>query len=1161
MHLLRSCLVLVVLFLVSGWSPGQGSKQQPGGKEDPKKETGKKGPADKTKDPPDKTGKPPTLDKLKVPPNTIVIVVDALSNIPKMIMMSPKEYQALQDEIAALKNKLKMEKKLPHSCKLSARVEGNQVSLQAEFAFIITENPNMIVVLGLQGANLKDEGELLRGQVERQTPLLDVGADGYVLQVDKPGSYKLTLNLKLPVGLKRSGSGSGAERSFELGLPGAAVTTLSLEPPAGVKEIRWNDHVETRQEAAQLTLGKIKSLNVSWKEPVSLPGTGALLTADAQITVKLDETQVLTTAELKLGDLRGQPKNEWRLLLPPKAKVEVKGPMALQAEIVPAEKNNGTTIIRLKEPSTENLVVLVQAQQPRPAPGAKKPIGPFLLLGAFEQQGKILIKAAPETRRGTRLLFHPRSEVGQRELPPNSSPDVVALFSYDKLPDPAKGPPKTASAWAPLELELKPEMGRIETQVEHVLRLSQGSEGWQADLTTKIKGKTVSANVETLDVQLPRPRPDGLAILAANQAFPGLPWAALYWASQKNWPLTVPVEFHCQGEAGTNPDLRPGKLGRARVHLQRPDAKEFSLVLTGKYLLPAEVWKAGLELPVPLGTLDRGGQVKIVVDDNFELLSEQGLGDQAPGKQSQIVFFDQAPKRIAFSWRRYRPEFPVSGVTDITIHHNNAHFRHALQFPAAKGSPASKRKEQPALPFRIPQHIKGLKVEPRERLHSYNSQKGIAWIFPGDEGGANPAVLIEYDLALPEAKGLKKSQSFAVPLLWPDNATRIDSKVRVWCDLGLIPALASPDGLLDSWRDRGTEVVADRNSLPGLVLHASGPALPLTLRLEEGQANLPAVVFDRGLVQVSVREDGAQYYRARFLVRKLNADHLDIKFPGPAMNLPLLGIILDNEHIDNCAPLESDSTTLRVPVKPSLYGQPVFLDVEYLIPASAVEGERLWQTQVHPPLVANAVFVAGVRWQFAFPPGVLPIGGWGAGQMDYHWQFHNWLLTPEPGATPEELERWTKGSDGARTLSLVIGRASLEPMRIWHFPRQIWLLVCSGVVLAVGLVLGLASSRIFFWLMVLLVIGIGIGVGLAWPALLPNVVYGGQPGLVVLVVILAIQWMLQERYRRQVVFMPGFTRLKSNSSLVRAGTGRPREPTTVDAPATPSVVTGTGKGK
>jgi hypothetical protein len=58
--------------------------------------------------------------------------------------------------------------------------------------------------------------------------------------------------------------------------------------------------------------------------------------------------------------------------------------------------------------------------------------------------------------------------------------------------------------------------------------------------------------------------------------------------------------------------------------------------------------------------------------------------------------------------------------------------------------------------------------------------------------------------------------------------------------------------------------------------------------------------------------------------------------------------------------------------------------------------------------------------------------------------------------------------------------------------------------------------------------------------------YGALPGAAALALVLSVQWFLHQRYRRQVVFMPGFTRLKSNSSLLRSG---PRaEPSTVDAP-------------
>ena len=50
---------------------------------------------------------------------------------------------------------------------------------------------------------------------------------------------------------------------------------------------------------------------------------------------------------------------------------------------------------------------------------------------------------------------------------------------------------------------------------------------------------------------------------------------------------------------------------------------------------------------------------------------------------------------------------------------------------------------------------------------------------------------------------------------------------------------------------------------------------------------------------------------------------------------------------------------------------------------------------------------------------------------------------------------------------------------------------------------------------------------------------------------LAQQWLLQRRYRRQVVFMPGFSRARPGSSMVRVNNAgpRPKEVSTVDVPA------------
>ena len=70
------------------------------------------------------------------------------------------------------------------------------------------------------------------------------------------------------------------------------------------------------------------------------------------------------------------------------------------------------------------------------------------------------------------------------------------------------------------------------------------------------------------------------------------------------------------------------------------------------------------------------------------------------------------------------------------------------------------------------------------------------------------------------------------------------------------------------------------------------------------------------------------------------------------------------------------------------------------------------------------------------------------------------------------------------------------------------------------------------------------------PTVFYAIAYGCEPGAVVLLLALAFQWVMLERYRRQIVFLPSFRRARTGSSLVRAnGARRPAgEPSTVDAP-------------
>ena len=62
--------------------------------------------------------------------------------------------------------------------------------------------------------------------------------------------------------------------------------------------------------------------------------------------------------------------------------------------------------------------------------------------------------------------------------------------------------------------------------------------------------------------------------------------------------------------------------------------------------------------------------------------------------------------------------------------------------------------------------------------------------------------------------------------------------------------------------------------------------------------------------------------------------------------------------------------------------------------------------------------------------------------------------------------------------------------------------------------------------------------------LLPVLVAGSQPAVVVLAIVGAVQWLLQERYRRQLIFMPTFARALPGSTVTRTSTrssvSRPR---------------------
>ena len=680
-------LALGVCFAV-GAASLRGQEKKTDSKADPKSMDPKGQPADPKKSPPKMepaTDDPPTKagpKDFKFSPNTIVVIVeelkDALQRFPGFVLVAQEKLLEMQERIAKLERLVKPDKEYPHACKLSGRLEGDLLVLKAEL-LLATTQPRATVVLGFQGAQLADEGDL-----DKQVPVLDVTEEGYSVRVEKEGTHQLILTLKVPVLSRRSPTaGAGNEHGFDLGLPGAAVTTLNLELPAAVKEIRYNDTLEkTRTQGRwDLALGKAKQLSLTWKEPVTNPGNAPLLSAESQIQVRLEDTQAQIKADIFLEDLRGQTK-EWQLQLPPQARVELKAPALLGVDILPPDGKNPWHIIKLPEPSAERLHLEVQTSLPRPMGAGRLTIGPFLVLKAFRQQGSVSVHASPEMLRGQRLVFHRFGETYRNVAKTAAQADLVALFQYWNLgnggkPN-AKGPPGDAA-----RNRAKNGYGQNRDESRSCGSLASAPGRMARGDRIALDAKAAFAGTEYLDVQMPRGRLPGrelLTIPGVLSSFPSAwPWLVLVAGDDgEAWPLKFSCEEEGGGPAPEIVYLDP--LLRARIKLARAVGKEFTLKITGHYWLPATAQRAHLELPLPRGYADGGGKLRVQVDDDLELFVGPPGAEEAVAEKHQFQgVWDQAPAVVHFSWQPHQPDFVVVSEADVTLQAYGASVRQRLQ--------------------------------------------------------------------------------------------------------------------------------------------------------------------------------------------------------------------------------------------------------------------------------------------------------------------------------------------------------------------------------------------------------------------------------------------------------------------------------------------------
>jgi hypothetical protein len=1137
MALLRGCLCLLAGALLAvalaAAEPDDPSKPAPPGQKA----------ADK------KPAGAPLLDGLKLPPGAVVVVCEdakeALRLVPKLVVLSPEKYQELLDQIEQLKRQLKPDRpETPSLCKLSGQVEGDLVRLRARYEFR-TERPRALVALGgarawATAATLDDD----------QVPLLVPADEGLLAQVETPGLHHLTVDFVLPVGVRGS---RGMERGFDLGLPRAAITTLDqLDLPADASDVRVGGRgVRVRRppgnrlEAVQL--GPAEKLDLVWKGPAAAPQKGPpLLAAQGKVTVRVSEAQVTTDAELTLEAVRGETA-VWRVAVPPSAAVEVLKPQAQDERVRSIElpgPQNPVLTVRLKEASAEPLQVVLQVRQPRT--GAA-PVGPFLVLDAFPQRGTIDVRAPADLR----VRCQARGEVSQREVPEEQRREgSVAWFTYWSG-QPAGTPPPPL-----LTLEVEPVKGAVEAHVSHTLRRADAerepARAWHVG--SKFDVTPLRTGVDRLDVAVPASwqydrdagaTPAELVEEVVVDAANHLASIKLAQKQYRPFSVTLPGLY-----AGAAPDAKKPGLEEFSQELPRPVGWGVERVVDG------ERRPAGERPPV----LDRGGQVTVLVPDGMDLVAGPVRGERpAPGTREATWTGDRAPARVELLLQPVHADLRVSSLIDVTVDEDQARVRQRLHYEFPQAPPVQ-------VELRVPAELAG-RVRVVEGGKPGEARPGAAGLLPvlltpdirPPAEGTGHALVLEYAVALPgpgdepTADGSPVARRFDLPLVRPEPAAPGEARVRVWSLPGTRCGLAG-----GAWEEQRTELVPERDALPSLVLRG-GLGWGLTLRCEPLATPLAAAVAERVLVRAGLSPGAPPTYRVRFALKSVQARFLDLVLPAPASQVGL-DVLLDGKRVPAGPAADPRGRTVRVRVDPDTHGRPVILEVNCQ-PATGTLKSGWLRTLLQPPVLDGVVILGRVRWQVDVPPGWLPLSPGGGHTPEQRWGRYGWLLAPRPAATAADLDRWLAGTapePAAETLEpgLVCWSATQEPLPLLCVPQQAWLLVCSLGLLGLGLLFALAPlPRWLFWgLTVLTFAGLTVAAVLV-PGVLPAAAYGCEPGLLVLLLVLAGHWLLHRRYRRQVVFLPGFARHKTGSSLVRS-TGSSnraravpaREPSTIDEP-------------
>jgi hypothetical protein len=1033
---------------------------------------------------------------IKLPDGTIVLyTANPNEAAPKIdgVLLSAKEYQQLLDASEQLK-KLREAKPTPPSvCRIRGRVDSSTgkpvVKLTVVYTYRTTTARTLVLLGGQRAAPVAATGP------DGKVPLLELTADGLAALVEQPGEGTVTVEFEA-VAAARSAKN---ELGVELGLPRAAITSLTFEAPGpAVKKLtvgtrtpesgaarpaepkRVTDDATRyapKADGAGVPLGPIDWLEIAWETPAAVAAGDAAPTADAEIVVRVDDSQVETTARLRL---RG-PARDWLLHLPGDATVTAVRPGTADGGPTPTTTRPSDPkqpLWSVRTPEAGEWLVTAVSRVARPDAKDAKHAGPYAVPVAFvaglpRQTGSVRVHA-PATIRVSN--YQHTAEVRRLDTVPGTDAPVAA-FRYA-----AAGPkPPTFS------FEARPARGFTAVQPHHKLDLTH--EGWR--LRTELRVTPVRTTVEQVVFELP---------------------AA--WRE----PVARPDDRVDEVQAG------PEANGKRTWTIRLASGTSEPIVLTIETLfaVPETSNEAALALPRFPGVTERETQVSVAVPDGLAVKGNAReatattalapLGTAKPAADTRLAgTFETPPTALELAWQPYRAELAATVRADVTLGERQMTVSQTVHLKA--NDPIGR-----AVRFRGPVAPLALQSVPALDANGFG-----LWNWTPTADAKEATLTLSFSVPLPP-RGEAKPGVADVPLFWPD-ATAVAATVRVWGAPG--PGARRPANVQGPWDERPPEPVADRDSLPWLTLATIGAAKPIPLAFELAEpAETGGTVVERAAFQYWVAPDGATQGRARFLLKRWSPAGLELELAGTA--LPT--VFLNRERVDP-APAAAGAEGERAyrVALPESKPSRTTLVLEVHFPVTVAGRGEL---SLVPPRIRSAVMLAPARLQVALPPSSVPIAFGPSFEADRRWGWRGGFPAPVAGLAADELDRWFLGGAVPADADpwevpiddAVTGRLySHAPVRVVRLPRGPFVIACSLIALVVGFGVSRLRPRLVGPALALAGVA-AVAAGALWPQSAAQALAAALPVLCALAIALGFAAMVRGIARRRIEHLSTFRR-------------------------------------